>query len=91
MVKEAIAEVDKKRGLPALSKLRFDNYEEGLSAQLMHIGPFSEEGPNIQRMHEFINNRGHKPRGKHHEIYLNDFRKAAPEKMKTILRQPMSQ
>lgn len=90
MVKEALAEVDKKKSLPALSKLRFDSYEEDLSAQLMHIGPFSEEGPNIQRIHKFIEERGHKPRGKHHEIYLSDFRKVAPEKMKTILRQPMS-
>ncbi|MBE0447380.1 MAG: GyrI-like domain-containing protein [Actinobacteria bacterium] len=90
LVKEAISEVEKKKNLPALSKMRFESYEEGLSAQIMHIGPFSEEGPNIQRIHKYIEEQGKKLRGEHHEIYLSDFRKVAPEKMKTVLRQPMA-
>lgn len=89
MVDDATSEVEKKKGLPALRKLRFESYEEGLSAQVMHIGPFSEEGPTIRRIHKFIDEQGKKPHGKHHEIYVSDIRKVAPEKMKTVLRQPM--
>jgi hypothetical protein len=54
----------------------------------MHIGPFSEEGPTIERMHSFIFDNGYEISGKHHEIYLSDFRRTSPEKLKTILRQP---
>ncbi|MDA8172878.1 MAG: GyrI-like domain-containing protein [Nitrospiraceae bacterium] len=56
---------------------------------MMHIGPFSEEGPAVRRVHEFIKGRGCGLSGKHHEIYLGDIRKAAPEKWKTIIRQPL--
>lgn len=89
LVKKAVSEVGRKKDLPALPEMRFDSYEEGLSAQIMHIGPFSEEGPNIQRIHKYIEEQGKKLRGEHHEIYLSDFRKVTPEKMKTVLRQPM--
>ena len=88
---EALAEVKKKKVLNSLAKLRLEEYEEGLCAQLMHIGPFSEEGPNIQRIHDEITARDRKFDGhllKHHEIYLSDFRKTDPLKLKTILRQP---
>ena len=80
---------EKKKGLP-LEKLRFEKTADGMSAQLLHTGPFSEEGPNIQRMHEFIEEQGYKIQGKHREIYLNNFLKVKPEKMKTILRQPVA-
>jgi hypothetical protein len=89
-VNTAIEAVHKKRTLPALSKLRFENFHEGAAAQIMHIGPYSAEGPNIAKIHAFIRNSGHALSGKHHEIYLNDARRAAPEKLKTILRQPMT-
>jgi hypothetical protein len=69
--------------------VRFETLTEGLSAQVLYTGPFSEEGPTIQRMHEFIHAAGKGLRGKHHEIYLSDPRRTAPEKLKTILRQPM--
>jgi hypothetical protein len=85
-----LAEVRKKKNLPALSELRFESFDEGESVQIMHIGPFSAEGPTIQRLHEFIAASGHTRSGKHHEIYLSDFRKAAPEKLRTIIRQPLS-
>lgn len=83
-----ISEVRKKKNLPAISKLRLDAFSEGRCAQVLHIGPFSEEGPTIQRVHEFINARTGIA-GKHHEIYLSDIRRAKPEKWKTIIRQPM--
>lgn len=89
LVKEALKQVEKKKNPPALSKIRFENFNEGLSAQIMHIGPYSAEGPNIEKLHKFIKGKGYKLRGKHHEIYLSDARKAAPEKMKTIIRQPV--
>ncbi|WP_277374260.1 GyrI-like domain-containing protein [Pseudomonas sp. AA-38] len=85
----AIAEVKKKKALPALNRLRIENFTEGLCAQVLHIGPFSEEGPTIQRVHNFISAR-YNLAGKHHEIYLSDIRRADPRKWKTIIRQPMS-
>jgi hypothetical protein len=74
-----------------LPKLRVEIYIEGKAAQIMHIGPYSEEGPTIAKIHEFIREKGGKFNGyeqKHHEIYLSDPRKANPTKMKTIIRQP---
>lgn len=84
----AIDAVQKKKALAGLEHLRFAPFAEGRCAQVLHIGPFSEEGPTIARLHQFIDARA-KRTGKHHEIYLSDIRKAAPQKWKTILRQPM--
>lgn len=89
LVGVAIAEVKKKKNPAALSRLRFESFDEGLCAQTMHIGPFSEEGPTIEKVHRFIEEAGCTRVGKHHEIYLSDIRKAAPEKWKTVVRQPM--
>ena len=83
------AQVAKKVGAELLSRLRFESYHEGPSVQLMHIGPFAAEGPNIARMHAFAKEQGYVQSGKHHEIYLSDFRRTAPEKLKTVLRQPI--
>jgi hypothetical protein len=89
MVENAIEEVKKKKNPAAISKIRFESLTEGRCAQILHIGPFSEEGPNIQKVHRFIDAKGERT-GKHHEIYLSDIRKAAPDKWKTVIRQPMS-
>jgi hypothetical protein len=89
MVDAAIAEVRAKKNPVALSRVRFEKLAEGSAAQIMHIGPFSEESPNILRVHQFIESSGHKRVGKHHEIYMSDIRKTAPSKWKTIIRQPM--
>jgi len=75
--------------LVAADEMRFGALDEGLSAQVMHIGPYADERPTIARLHEFIAAQGHAPRGKHHEIYLSDPRRAAPEKMRTVIRQPV--
>ena len=88
LIKEAVEEVKKKKNLPALSKMRFESFHEGVSAQIMHIGPFSAEGPTIAKVHAFIKEEGYKLRGRHHEIYLNDPRRVEPDKMKTVIRQP---
>jgi len=89
LVAQAREEVAGKKDLPALSKLRFERFHEGLSAQIMHIGPYSAEGPTIERLHSFIEEHGYEMRGKHHEIYLSDPRRVAPEKLKTVIRQPI--
>jgi hypothetical protein len=88
LIEEAINEVNKKKPLPALSELRFEEFTEGRCAQIMHIGPFSEEGPTIERVHSFIEEHSGIT-GKHHEIYLSDIRRAAPDRWKTVIRQPM--
>jgi len=88
-IQDAIAGATKKKpGVSALSKLRAEYFTEGRCAQVMHIGPFSAEGPTIERVHQFIAARAHLA-GKHHEIYLSDIRKADPSRWKTIIRQPM--
>ena len=86
---KAALEQVKKKNLPAISKVRFELFHEGKAAQILHIGPYSAEAQNIQKIHEAIKASGHKLSGKHHEIYLNDPNKTAPEKLKTVLRQPM--
>jgi hypothetical protein len=62
--------------------------DEGECAQLLHRGPYADEGPNIARLHEFIEANGRQLRGKHHEIYLSDPTRTKPDKMRTVLRQP---
>lgn len=84
----ALESVEKKKNPPALNKIKFEEYAEGFSAQIMHIGPYAAEAPTIQKLHTFITNSNCDLRGKHHEIYLSDPRRADPSKMKTIIRQP---
>ncbi len=89
LIAEAMEQAGRKKALPALSKMIFSSFEEGKAAQTLHIGPFSEEGPVIDSLHEFIAENGFRRRGKHHEIYLSDITRARPEKWKTIIRQPV--
>jgi hypothetical protein len=88
VIETAMAEVKRNKALPAIDALRLETLTEGCAAQILHVGPFSDEGPTIQRVHEFIAERSGL-RGKHHEVYLSDIRRAAPGKWKTIIRQPM--
>jgi hypothetical protein len=90
MFEVALGQVEKQKDLPALPQLRLEAYHEGRSVQIMHIGSYDAEGPTIAGMHEFIKESDYEPAGKHHEIYLSDPRKVAPEKLKTVLRQPIS-
>jgi hypothetical protein len=90
MFVEAIQQVQKTKGLPALPGIRLETYHEGLSVQILHLGPYDDEGPTLHRMHyEFIPQSGYEMAGKHHEIYLSDPRRVAPEKLRTVLRQPV--
>ena len=85
---EACVQLKKKKDPVALPELRFESFSEGKSAHIMHIGPFSEEGPTIKKVHDYIEANGSKLSGRHHEIYLSDTRKADPAKWKTVIRQP---
>ncbi|MGB1262142.1 MAG: GyrI-like domain-containing protein [Cognaticolwellia sp.] len=90
LVQLAIAQVKQKKNLTAIEHLRFEAFDEGKCAQTLHQGPFTEEGPTVEKVHAFIEQCGNKLSGKHHEIYLSDIRRAAPENWKTIIRQPIS-
>ena len=86
----ALAAVKKKKKLLALDYLRLDIYDEGQAAQILHVGPYDLEMATVDRLHAFITEKGYHLCGKHHEIYLSDPRRTAPEQLKTILRQPVS-
>lgn len=88
IVAEQNAIVAVKKNLTMLELLRYETYLEGETAQIMHIGPFSEEGPTIKKVHDFILESGKQLTGLHHEIYLSDIRKGKPENWKTVIRQP---
>jgi hypothetical protein len=85
---QALAMTAKKR-LAAHGRVRLERLAEGRSAQIMHVGPYATEAPTIEQLHAFIAKQGLRRGGKHHEIYLSDPRRSAPEKMKTIIRQPV--
>jgi hypothetical protein len=82
-------EAYKKKRLPLLKKARFKPYDEGLSVQIVYTGAYENEARTIADIHTFIKNNRYQTNGKHHEIYLGDPRKTSPEKLKTILRQPI--
>ncbi|WP_431710916.1 GyrI-like domain-containing protein [Glutamicibacter uratoxydans] len=79
-----------KNPVERLDDIRVQLLAEGLCVQTLHVGSFDDEGPVIEKMHtEAIADAGLKLAGKHHEIYLNDFRRTDRDKLRTILRQPV--
>lgn len=88
LIRESIARVGKTKSPPALERMRLERFIEGPGAQILHVGPFTDEGPTIARLHAHIDAKAGRA-GKHHEIYLSDVRRAAPSKWRTIIRQPM--
>jgi hypothetical protein len=88
-IDSAIRQAAEKRDTPSLPRIRFEPYDEGLSVQIMYLGSYSEEGPTINLLHEFAEKQGYKLRGKHHEIYLSDPRRTGPERLRTVIRQPV--
>jgi len=90
-VEQAVAAVKKKAKFPRFPEVRFEKFAEGRAAQVMHVGPYSAERPTIERLHRFAGEQGYKLRGKHHEIYLGDPRRSAPEKLRTIIRHPVEE
>ena len=87
--KEALAQLREKKDPPGLEKAKLKSFTEGKAVQIMYIGPYSGEGPTIEMLHAFAGENGFKLSGKHHEIYMGDPRRSAPEKLKTIIRQPV--
>ncbi len=87
---QAKTALQKKKNPPALSKVRLESFHEGAAVQIMHIGSYDTEPATIAKLHGFIKEQGYELRGRHHEIYLSDPRRSKPEKLKTILRQPVS-
>jgi hypothetical protein len=86
----ALAALAKKVGTTVADQVRIERLDEGLCAQLMHRGPYDDEGPDIARLHDFVAAQRLRLRGHHHEIYLSDPRRASPGTMKTVLRQPVA-
>jgi len=89
MIDEVKREVKEKKGIKEVGLIVLETFREGLSAQIVHVGPYSEEEPTIRRLHGFIKEKGYRMRGRHHEIYMSDPRRVPPERWKTIIRQPM--
>ena len=84
----AVSTVRAKSDPAALDRVRLSSLEEGRCVQTLHLGPYDAEGPVLERLHAFIADSGMQRTGKHHEIYLSDPRRVAPDKLRTILRQP---
>jgi hypothetical protein len=79
----------RRRPLPAVARIHLERFAEGLAAQIMHVGPYADEAPTIAALHAFVAEQGYLLRGRHHEIYLGDPRRTAPERLKTVLRHPV--
>jgi hypothetical protein len=88
-VEKVRQDVMKKKSNTFLSKVRFELYKEGLAVQVLYIGAYEKEAPTIAEIHKFISSNGYQTNGKHHEIYLGDPRKTSPDRLQTILRQPI--
>jgi hypothetical protein len=86
MFAEAVGKLREKRPSPSVGKLRLERFYEGLCIQTMHIGPYASEPATLERMRAFAAEIGYVLQNEHHEIYLSDPRRAAPEKLKTVLR-----
>ena len=89
MLEEALVVARKKHDEAPLDELRLERFREGPSAQVMHIGPYADEPATVERLHAFVTAEGYRLRGHHHEIYLGDPRRSAPEKLRTVLRHPI--
>ena len=89
LFRNTIEDLRKKKPNPALDLLRLQEFTEGLSVQRMHLGPYSREMDTLTVIESFCHENGYQFRGKHHEIYMGDPRRADPEKLKTILRHPV--
>jgi hypothetical protein len=85
----AFAAVRAKQAPVALDRVRCEPFAEGRAAQVLHVGPYAAETPTIARLHAAIEAAGLTARGRHHEIYVGDPRRSAPERLRTILRQPV--
>jgi hypothetical protein len=89
MFDQAVADVRAKRDNPALDRIRLERWREGLSIQIMHIGPYADEPATLDKMDVFAEEHGYEFHGRHHEIYLGDPTRSKPENLRTVLRHPV--
>lgn len=89
-VTESVATLVEKGKLADAPAIRLETLDEGRAAQILHVGPYAQESPTIEKLHAFIEERGLVARPKHHEIYLSDPNRTAPERLRTVIRQPVS-
>lgn len=87
---EAAVDRARSKQAPGLERLKFERWQEGRAAQTLHIGPYDAETPSIEALHAAIEQAGLRPRGRHHEIYLSDPGRVAPERLRTLIRQPVT-
>lgn len=89
ILKEGIERTRKKKELYFLDKIKLDSFEEGLCVQIMHVGPYEQENDTIDKIQAYLDVNGYELNGGCHEIFLGDPRRARPENLKTIIRQPI--
>jgi hypothetical protein len=89
VIERAVIETQAKKDLASLAAVRYERWAEGPSAQILHIGPYVTEPAGVGALHKAIAEYGSQPRGRHHEFYLGDPRTSAPDRLRTILRQPI--
>lgn len=87
--KEVVKELVTRKHSEVYKKARLASFDEGRCVQIMHIGPYNQEQADIEKMHAFAKDNGYSLHGKHHEIYFGDPRRTEPDKLLTILRQPI--
>ncbi len=90
MFSDAKDEIRRKKNPPGLNEARLESFDEGMCVQIMHVGPYSAEPKSIGKLEAYRKEHGYKMVGKHHEIYLGDPRRAAPSKLRTIIRHPVT-
>jgi hypothetical protein len=89
LLKQAIQSIKEKKKLPDVDQVEFFGMTEGKVVQMLHVGAFDKEPESLMKMQRFMTQHKFAKAGLHHEIYLSDFRKTRPEKLKTILREPV--
>lgn len=89
-ITQQLAVVKAKKPDLAFDTLRLESFNEGTCVQIMHVGPYSEEEASVTLMDNYAQEHGYRQSGKHHEIYMGDPRRAAPDKLKTIIRHPIT-
>ncbi|MBI9097978.1 MAG: GyrI-like domain-containing protein [Spirochaetaceae bacterium] len=87
--KEAKAKLQIKKNPPMLERAELETLEDGLSVQVLYLGPYAQEAATISAMHHFAEEQGYRLRGKHREVYMSNPQRTAPEKLRTIIRHPL--
>jgi hypothetical protein len=90
MFDQAVADARAKGDNPALDRIRLERWREGISIQIMHIGPYADEAATLDKMEAFADEHGYEFHGRHHEIYIGDPTRSKPENLKTVLRHPVN-